>query len=254
MIQLPTAPGRKATPDSEGLRQSAILRLTLSTPSVQPVVRILVEPAGSGSDGSTQAPKLVLDVQASKGKEELQLRNVTLPAGSARVFVAVRGQSFAKAPGEARYHLRTLVEAPLEDAEAEPNDACPAQANALTLSSGTAEIAGFLWPQDVDCYRIGATDGQTLTYQAKLQLPGGDCTASLDVVRSEAKPSDGKAKGKDDGRGKKDEAAKGSDGKQTEQTITTSGEIVLKVSSRDRRTCFDAPYRLIVSTSDGDKQ
>lgn len=254
VIQLPTAPGRKATPDSEGLRQSAILRLTLSTPSVQPSVRILVEPAGSGSDGSTQAPKLVLDVQASKGKEELQLRNVTLPAGSARVFVAVRGQSFAKAPGEARYHLRTLVEAPLEDAEAEPNDACPAQANALTLSSGTAEIAGFLWPQDVDCYRIGATDGQTLTYQAKLQLPGGDCTASLDVVRSEAKPSDGKAKGKDDGRGKKDDAAKGSDGKQTEQTITTSGEVVLKVSSRERRTCFDAPYRLIVSTSDGDKQ
>jgi hypothetical protein len=254
VLQLPTAPGRKAVPDGEGLRQPAILRFTLSTPSVQPAVRIFFEPASAGSDGGAQQPKLALDVQASKGKEELQLRNVTIPAGSGRLFIAVRGQGFAKPPGEARYHLRALVEAPLEDAETEPNDVCATQANALTLSSGTAEIAGFLWPQDVDCYRIGATDGATLTYQAKLQLPGGDCTANLEIVRSETKPGDGKAKSKDDGRGKKDEAAKGSDGKLTEQTVTTSGEVLLKVSSRDRRTCFDAPYRLSVSTSDGDKQ
>lgn len=253
VLQLPTMPGRKVAPDGEGLRQPAILRLTLNTPSIQPALRIWTEPS-PGTDGGLALPKLVLDVQASKSKEELLIRNLTLPAGTARAFVAVRGQSFAKPPGEARYHLRTLVEAPLEDAESEPNDACATQANSLTLSSGTADVAGFLWPQDVDCYRIVATGGPTMTYQAKLQLPGGDCLASIDIVRTDGKSDDSKAKSRDDGkaRGKKEEVVKVSDGKQTEQSITTSGEVWLRVSSRDRRTCFDAPYRLSVTAIDGD--
>lgn len=256
VLTLPTAPGRKVAPDGEGLRQPAILRLTLSTPSLQPAVRVFTDAASPGGDGGFQQPKLVLDVQASKGKEELQVRNLTLPVGTGRVFVAVRGQSFAKPPGEARYHLRTLVEAPLEDAENEPNDACATQANPLIVSSGTAEVAGFLWPQDVDCYRIAATGGPALTYQAKLQLPGGDCTASIDIVRTDGNSDSSKTKSKDDGkaRGKKEETVKASDGKQAEQTITTSGEVWIKISSRERRTCFDSPYRLLVTTSDGDKQ
>ena len=95
-----------------------------------------------------------------------------------------------------------------------------------------------------------------MTYQAKLQLPDGDCLASIDIVRTDGKSDDSKAKSRDDGkaRGKKEEVVKVSDGKQTEQSVTTSGEVWLKVSSRDRRTCFDAPYRLSVTASDGDQQ
>ena len=88
----------------------------------------------------------------------------------------------------------------------------------------------------------------TTTYLAKLLLPGGDCGATLDVVRTDGKPEDRKA------RSEKSEPAKLSDGKVTEHTITTAGDVVLRVSSRERRTCFEAPYRLsVTAVTDGEK-
>ena len=250
VMALPAVPGRRSpTPGSgEGLREAAILRVELRTPALQPALRVFVEPTSSNPDGGSAPPKLVLDLAAGKGKEDLRIRNLPIPAGSSRVVVAVRGLSFLRPPGESRYHLRLLIEPPLEGAESEPNDNCALQANALPVSSGTAEIAGFLWPGDVDCFRIPAMGSSTTTYLAKLLLPGGDCGATLDVVRSDGKTEDGKA------RAEKSEPAKLSDGKITEHTVTTAGDVVLRVSSRERRTCFEAPYRLSVTTvTDGEK-
>ncbi len=250
VMTLPAVPGRRsASPGSgEGLREAAILRVELSAPAVQPALRVFVEPTIGNPDAGTAPIKLVLDLSASKGKDDLRIRNLPSPAGSGRVVVAIRGQNFLRPPGESRYHLRMLIESPLEGAESEPNDTCAHQANVLPVSSGSTEIAGFLWPGDVDCFRIPAMGTSTTTYLAKLVLPGGDCSATLDVVRSDGKPEDGKA------RPDKSDPAKPSDGKVPEHTITTAGDVLLRVSSRDRRTCFEAPYRLSVTTvTEGEK-
>jgi len=241
VLPLPAAPGRRAPAGgSEGLREAAILRIELSSPSVLPALRVLVEPAaGIGADATASLQTLV-DVAASKGKEELRLRNLPLPAGSGRVFVAVRSAGFQRPPGETRYHLRVLVEPALEGAESEPNEDCQREASPLTLSSGSAEIAGFLWPGDVDCFRVTAPGPQATTYQAKLILPGSDCNARIEVVRPDGKSEHHK------GRSDKSETTKSSDGKPPEINQTSTGDLILRVSSRDRRTCFDAPYRLSV--------
>lgn len=87
-----------------------------------------MEPAASAdSDGGALSLRAVLEVSASKGREDLRIRNLPIPAGSGRVFVAVRGAGFARPPGESRYHVRLLLESPLEGAESEPNDLCKAK-------------------------------------------------------------------------------------------------------------------------------
>lgn len=258
VLPLPTLPGRKVTafPNAEGLREPAILRVELTSPSIQPALRVLLEPTiEPGRDGGVAAPRLLVDVSAGKGKEELRLRNLTLPAGTGRVFIGVRGLAFAKPPGESRYHLRALVETPLEGAETEPNDSCAASASPLTLASGTADIAGFLWPGDVDCYRVTGAAAQETTYEAKLSLPGGDCSAVLEWVSADGKPVGTKSVGKPSQSAKAADG-KNTDGKNTELTITTGGDFFLRVLSRDRRSCFEAPYRLGVTSKEpggGDK-
>lgn len=257
-LTLPAVPGRKAIAGapSEGLREPAILRIELTSPSVQPALRVLLEPATEpGRDGGSSAPKPLVDVSASKGKEELRLRNLSLPIGTGRVLLGVRGLQFGKPPGDSRYHLRVLVETPLEGAENEPNDSCATTATPLTLSSGSGELAGFLWPSDVDCYRVTGAAAQETTYEAKLSLPGGDCSATLEWVTADGKPVAGK------GSGKSNPPAKSSDGKPSETkpselSVTASGDFFVRVQNRDRRTCFDAPYRLSIQSKDpsgGDK-
>lgn len=245
VLTLPATPGRRppSTTPGEGLREAAILRIELTSPAVQSAIRVFVEPAASAdSDGGAPSLRAVLEVSASKGREDLRIRNLPIPAGSGRVFVAVRGTGFARPPGESRYHVRLLLESPLEGAESEPNDLCQSQATVLGLSSGSADVAGFLWPGDLDCFHITAPSGQPTTYQAKLILPGGDCSASLEIVRDGGKPEDRKT------RTAKSDTAKVSDGKPAEVSLTTTGDFFLRVSSRERRTCFESPYRLSVTT------
>ena len=113
----------------------------------------------------------------------------------------MRGLSFIRPPGEARYHLRLTVEPELEDAEVEPNDDC-AQASLVKLAAvaggpSEGEIAGFLWPGDVDCFRLRPPSAGPAQWQLKLALPGGDCQAALDLGRG----NDPTAKAVPDGAG-----------------------------------------------------
>ncbi len=266
-LSLPSAPGRKVTAGSapEGLREPAILRIELTTPSVQPTLRVFFEPAQAvGADGGVPAAKQVLDVSAPKGKEELRIRNVMLPVGTGRVLFGLRGLQHLRPPGESRYHLRTLVETPLEGAENEPNDSCQTTANALAMSAGSAEVAGFLWPGDADCFHVTGVNPEESTVEVKLNLPGGDCSATVDWVTSEGKPTAKSASGKgapskggDTKSGDtKSGEAKGNEPKSSELTISPGGDFFLRVQSRDKRTCFDAPYRLTILSKEpghGDK-
>lgn len=248
VVSLPEAVGRRAADPTgvlEGLRVPAVLRVELTAPFVVPSVRVLVQAAppprpaaeqdagqAAPADGGVAAPVLtpLLEVGASRGVQELRLRNLTLPAGSARAYIAVRGLSFIRPPGEARYHLRLTVEPELEDAEIEPNDDC-AQASLVKLAAvaggpSEGEIAGFLWPGDVDCFRLRSPSAGPAQWQLKLALPGGDCQAALDLGRG----NDPTAKAVPDGAGG--------------LGVHARGELLVRVSSRDRKTCFDAPYKL----------
>ena len=49
---------------------------------------------------------------------------------------------------------RVGVEPPLDGAEREPNNDV-AHATPLTLTGGTGQLAGFLWPGDADVYKRG---------------------------------------------------------------------------------------------------
>lgn len=251
-VSLPEAVGRRVNGADDalsGLRAPAVLRVELLAPGVVPSVRVLVQAApparpaaeldggAAVADGGVAAAPVLtplVEVVAGKGVSELRLRNLTVPAGSARAYIAVRGQSFSRPPGEARYHLRLTVEPELEDAEIEPNDDC-AQATPLKLGAvgsgrGEGDIAGFLWPGDVDCYRLQPPSASPTRWQLKLALPGGDCQAALDLVRG----GDSAARATPDGSGGLE--------------LRTKGELVLRVSSRDRKTCFEAPYRLTART------
>jgi len=227
-----------------GLQADAILRIELRTPGATPALRVLLEPADSsppdGGESATSFRKLkfLLDLAAAKGGQELRLRNVGLPAGSARALIGVRALSLAGASGrgaaDARYQLRLVVEPALEDAESEPNDDC-GRANLLTLTpqAGSAAegfVAGFLWPGDTDCFRIrGAAAPQRHSIQLSLPGAGSDCRAVLDWVRSEGI-----------------EQLPGADGGTSALLLHGRGDALIRVLGRDSKTCFDVPYRLVV--------
>jgi hypothetical protein len=263
MVSLPEALGRRAADPAataDGIRAPAVLRVELFAPGVVPSVRVFVEaapvhaapaaiadggapppappaassaalPAALHDGGAGAAPVLaqLAEVSAAKGVAELRLRNLTLPAGSLRAYVAVRGQQFIRPPGEARYHLKLTVEPALDGAEVEPNDDS-AQANLLKLTpSGAgsdAEVAGFLWPGDSDSYRLRPPTPGPLQWQIKLALPGGDCQATLELVRGGEPP------------------VKAAPDPSGGLALRTRGDVLVRVSSRERKTCFDAPYRL----------
>lgn len=241
LLSLPEALSRQPQPavgtSRVGLRAAAILRVELRTPGVTPALRILLQPGDpTGAENPTAAPAppaspaQVLDVVATKGTQELRLRNVALPAGTALAYLVIRGQSFPRPAGEARYSLRVFVESELEDAEAEPNDDC-AHPMLVTLANTSGnradgDLAGFLWPGDVDCFRLHSAAAGEHRWQVKLALPGGDCQATLETVRSS--PA----------------AAKTTPTTPGQLDVRSNEDLVFRVFSRERRTCFEAPYRL----------
>ena len=258
VVALPEALGHRAPEPggtTEGIRTPAVLRVELTSPGVVPSVRVFYQmaplprlPAAAAAatadagaspvtDGGTSAAPVLTplaDVGASKGAQELRLRNLTIPAGSVRAYVAVRGLSFPRPPGDARYHLRLTVEPELEDAEVEPNDDC-AQATAVKLAAtsggrGEGDIAGFLWPGDIDCFVLRPANKSAAHWQIKLALPGGDCQAALELVRGGEPP------------------AKASAASAGGIELHARGDVVVRVSSRERKTCFEAPYRLTATT------
>ncbi len=202
------------------------------------------------------------DFAASKGQSELRLRNLPLPRGSARAFVSVRSAGPATASSsdagtrtpasDGRYALRITVEPPLDGAEVEPNDDCE-QAMALPLitrgSAGSGspisqegQLAGFLWPGDIDCFRLpykpeSANASRTFSIKLVLPGPGADCDASLDIVKSPAvdilpAPTAG--------------GDASATGKST--LVRARGDLFLRVLGRDRG-CSQAPYQLSASSS-----
>lgn len=203
------------------------------------------------------------DFAAGRGQSELRLRNLPLPRGSARAFVSVRSAGpLPAAASEAgnrptvsdgRYAVRISVEPPLEGAEVEPNDDCEQAMSLPLLTRGSpagggpitqeGQLAGFLWPGDVDCYRIAykpEPSAPPRSYSIKLSLPGpgADCEAAIEIVKAqgvEILPSPAPATG--DGQ---------SSGKTTQ--VRTRGDVLVRVSSRDRG-CAQAPYQLSVSST-----
>lgn len=241
---------RATTSDSAasppGLKAAAILRVELRTPGATPALRLLLEPAADAAqaDGGAAASaggfrklQFALELTAPKGSQELRLRNVGLPAGTARAFIGVRtlAPPVAKGGSEPRYQLRLGVEPQLEDAESEPNDDC-AQASEPVLAAtagGSSEgsLAGFLWPGDSDCFRIRAAGGpRRHTVQLILPGAGSDCRAALEWVRSDGV----------------ERAAGPADGGTSSLQLKARGDALVRVSSREHKTCFDAPYRLLV--------
>lgn len=269
-----------------GLKTDAILRVEVRSPGVTPALRIWVEPEASPAapasslDGGSHTAaaagtgvqfgklRFLGDFVAGKGQSELRLRNLPLVRGSARAFVSVRavGASLGSgnkdvgtvrpSAGDSRYSVRLSVEPSLEGAESEPNDDCE-QANLVPLASrGSAagstgivldgQLAGFLWPGDVDCFRIPykpesspAVSGpapSVRTWTVKLAVPGAgaDCDASLDAVKgptTEVVP------------GSTPDGA-GSAGKTL--VLRAKADAWVRISSRDRG-CGQAPYVLSVS-------
>lgn len=229
-----------------GLKSDAILRIELKTPGATPNLRVFLldaEKEGAPPDTSDvpnfRKLKLLLDLTAPKGVQELRLRNVGLSAGSARAFVGVHTQAPPTSKGSAespRYSLRLSVEPVLEDAESEPNDDCATQAGAVSLSAqGEGSVAGFLWPGDSDCFKLRGGNGTRFSVQLQLPGAGTDCKAALEWVRSDGVdllPADG--------------------GTGSLQLRTRRGDALFRVQSRDNKTCFDAPYRLLVR-SEGER-
>ena len=115
-----------------------------------------------------------------------------------------------------------------------------------TLVTATETCQADILIEDEKIVRVSpglqADSATLIDATGKLILPGGDCSASLEVVRDGGKPEDRKT------RTAKSDTAKVSDGKPAEVSLTTTGDFFLRVSSRERRTCFESPYRLSVTT------
>lgn len=235
--------------------------------------------AGAVAEGKPAAASAVAfgklrflgDFVAGKGQGELRLRNLPLPRGSARAFVSVRAVGGSPVSGnkdgagargptpDSRYSLRMTVEPPLEGAETEPNDECE-QANVLPIAAHgsvaggagvamEAQLAGFLWPGDVDCYRIpGKPDGAATTaagaaasrtWTVKLAVPGvgADCDAIAEIVKgptTESLPPPA--------------AADPPSGTGKTLQLRARGDAFVRVLGRDRG-CSQAPYLLSVSSA-----
>lgn len=214
-----------------GAPRGAILRLEVTTPGAVPSLRVQAEVAG-------QVRRLA-DVKAA-GTEELTLRNIGLPEGAQRVLFGVRavpGRVTAeRAAADRRYGIRASVEPALDGAETEPNDGCE-RANPLA-----GDIAGFLWPGDVDCFRVAVSGPSVVTLA--LRLPGDECQA--DLVEGGGAGGGGAAGGAGGaggaapaGKGRR-EAQKGV----SELVLRRSADVLVQVVQKGRKSCFAGPYRL----------
>ncbi len=204
-------------PDA-GAPPGATVRLELSAvEGVAPSVRI-----------ADAAGRTIAEARGGKG-DELRLRNAPLPAGPA--LVGLRAESGFST--EARWTLRAQVEPPLEGAEVEPNDT---RATATAVVAGRP-VAGFLWPGDVDVFRLHA-DGPSLV-RAQLDVPEKvDARLALlaDKDRARLLADDG-------GAGK---------GEALPTVFSPGGDLFFRVSARPRDTAFDAPYKLTLTVEPDD--
>jgi hypothetical protein len=218
-----------------GHAQGDILRVELTTPGVTPALRLLLP----GAPGSRERRQL-LEVRAPQGSEELMLRNVALPEGAQGVLLHLRALSLRRleaGSAEARYQLRVTREPKLEGAEVEPNDAC---AQATLLPQGGDAVAGFLWPGDVDCFRLPVQAPLVATFH--LNLPPGECQAEL--LPAEGAPGTPGTAGQGGG---KAGTGKG-ERLPAELTIQSGSDVLVRVVQRGARACFAAPYRLSATT------
>ena len=175
---------------------------------------------------------LLAAARAGRG-EELRLRNVGLPAVE-NLLVMLKAAE-GRNPLE-RWTIKLGVEAPLDGAEREPNDTLD-HAQAIALE-GAQPIAGFLWPGDVDLYRVtGAGDA---LYTAEL-----DGLEHVDLKLDRLGP-DGKslAHADDNGVGQGERLP----------PMALGAAAILRVTARARDTAFDAPYRLTVSAQSNDPE
>jgi hypothetical protein len=244
VIGLAEALGRRAAPDAPlpGLASAAVLRLELDAPGVLPLVRVQLEKAeadgagGGTAHGGGTAPQLSTALElTAPAAGELRLRNIGIPAGSARAFVTIRGASFQKPPGAERYHLRLAVEPALEAAEVEPNDDCT-RATPVTVTDGEELVRGFLWPGDIDCFRLVPPGPAPQRWKLQLSVPADECKAALELVRPEP--------------GRPAPPAPAASGSATAAepapplVVRTRGDVLVRVVGQRRSTCFREPYRL----------
>ncbi|MFO0579629.1 MAG: hypothetical protein U1A78_36990 [Polyangia bacterium] len=234
VIGLAEAMGRRVAADAPppGLAAAAVLRLELDAPGVLPTVKVQIEAAGANADGGAKAPLSTALELTAPSAGELRLRNIGVPAGSARAFVTIRGASFQKPPGAERYHLRLAVEPALEAAEIEPNDDC-ARATPVTVIDGEELVRGFLWPGDSDCFRLVPPGPSPQRWKLQLSVPADECKAALELVRPEP--------------GQQAPAPAG--GTATVEpapplVVRTRGDVLVRVVGQRRSTCFREPYRL----------
>lgn len=242
VIGLAEAMGRRAQPGAapQGLTADAVLRVELDAPGMLPAVKVQLEAATGTApptavDGGVAAPQLTAAVDLSAASAgELRLRNVGIPTGSARAYVTVRAASFQKPPGAERYHLRLSVEPALEAAEVEPNDDC-ARATPLLVTDGEDQIRGFLWPGDVDCYRLKPPSPAMHRWKLQLSVPADECKASLELVRAEGSKPTAEPGAQGDGK---------AGGAAAPLALRARGDVLVRVVGQRRSTCFREPYRL----------
>ena len=201
----------------DGMPEGSTLRIELSpVEGVVPSVRVR---------DATGA--LLVESKGGRG-DELRLRNAPAPSGG---LIVVRAESARNL--EVPWRLRFAVEPPLVSVELEPNGT-PASANPLDLEGGRAHVSAFLWPGDVDLYRVH-TGGAALV-EATLESPTGvEARVELASPTGAAlKPATGT-----DSRGRRLRA------------LPVDGELLLRVSARPRDTAFEAPYTLSVTLVPG---
>jgi hypothetical protein len=178
--------------------------------------------------GDPKSPPLAV-ARAGKG-EELRLRNAPMMSGPGwLVLRAVDGKN-----AEIRWGLHVSQEAALDGAEREPNDSI-ANANPLPFS-GAAQVAGFLWPGDVDVYHVTGVPADGLV---TVEVDGVE---RVDL-RLERLGADGKVLVKADD---------GGAGKGEMLPPWPGGDLWLRVSARGGQSAFDAPYRLSVNAAPAD--
>jgi hypothetical protein len=166
--------------------------------------------------------------------EELRLRNVGLGASTgaapSAVFVLVKASEGYSS--EQRWMLKMGIEPALDGAEREPNNS-PAQANELALAGGTAQVSGFLWPGDLDVFRVtGAAADALLSFDV-------DGVERVDL-KLERISADGKPLVRADDAGA---------GQSEALPPWPVGDALIRVSARARDTAFEAPYRLTVTAA-----
>ena len=180
----------------------------------------------------TAIPELAPEIRLRRGDEtlltartgkggELRMRNVPSGPGLVLQVRVLDGAS------DLPYTLKVGVEAPLDAAtvEHEPNDD-RAHATHVALAADSVDLAGYLWPGDVDFFCADSGIGARVDAMADVDFGLETFDAS---GKSLAKANAGK---------------RGS----AESVAFDAAARCVKVAAIGRATAFDAPYRLTISS------